>query len=357
MKHCENMQELISAYIDNEISEPDRKMLEEHLSMCESCSALLDMYKKMSVALTASAVNAPGNLCKNVMEKVLSEKGTAKNTAPAEPDTTSQNNDEKQKKSTVIYLKRYLPAVACLVIILLALPFALTINNQTNYDEPIYAAPAAMAEAFAEIVPMDIPSIDDMEMPAAGGRGFDAPETAASAPVFDPWPTAGAMPAELELPDPPEQSPENATDPSYWDVEEAPEPPAEASPALTVEEQLALENYLASINPGDDTRTGISAYTETHYGLEYASIESIVVFDRIVRDSYVLIEITGQLPDSLSQHEPEAVGEWAVWEKVFRISRDEALRLIDELEEHEDIVITLGDANSGYAMVLFASSR
>jgi len=142
MNNCIEMLELISAYIDNEISESDKTALEAHLSTCESCSAALELYKEMSASISESAISAPESLCGSVMEKILSEKNDVKDSFVAESDSKDTEN-EKNKNNGIIYFKRYLPAVACLAVILLALPFALTLNNQAEND---VAMPAGEAQ-------------------------------------------------------------------------------------------------------------------------------------------------------------------------------------------------------------------
>ena len=61
MNKCEEYPELISAYADGELSEPEMMHIKEHLDSCENCSAILELYRGISAAVAESSVRAPGH--------------------------------------------------------------------------------------------------------------------------------------------------------------------------------------------------------------------------------------------------------------------------------------------------------
>jgi len=352
MNNCIKMQELISEYIDNEISEADRKILEAHLDSCESCSAIMELYKEMSASVTASMVSVPESLCENVMGKILSGESGNDAYLPDEPVSTD-SDDKKKKKSSIIYIKRFLPAVACLAVILLVWPFVQNLNNGPNYDEPIPATTSAMPEAFEETAQaeidahMNMPVTDEMEAPAAGGAGADFGITAPVAPAA-PIAPAPAMDQPSE-----QAAPEHVQRHDVGVAEFA--RPAQEDPPVDIDIRAHADFHSAGeqvpaphewIELEDEMPDSETAYLDT-----------ILVFEQLIRESYVWIEITGQLPEILEHRPSIFAGDWTVWEQLFRISREEALVLIEEIRGQEGVTITQGDINSEYAVVLFTPNR
>ena len=59
---CKELVELVSDYLDGALGEHDRALFEEHLAMCDGCSAYLDqMRRTISLAgtLTPEALEPP----------------------------------------------------------------------------------------------------------------------------------------------------------------------------------------------------------------------------------------------------------------------------------------------------------
>jgi len=205
--NCNEYMELISAYADGELPEPDKQKVEEHLLACPDCSSILQAYREISLAVEESCVPAPEALCAGVMERVKSD------------STTQIAKNMKKFKTVNIILTRYIPLAACLVFLLLTVPRLIGIgryNSSTNsggaelssYDSGMQSAPSGAPElgggAFAEnAMDEDSGVYAEEANRASAGAAPEAPAPAAApvsgapAPEADPAPSAStAMPQE-----------------------------------------------------------------------------------------------------------------------------------------------------------------
>ena len=162
MNNCAEFQELISAYADGELTEDQRRRVVEHLSVCDRCSALIALYREISIAMTESCVPAPEELRSRVMENIVNG-GAA-----------GEKGGNKRQRIGRIVLTRYLPMAACLALLLLTLPWI--INNFIRTDDYADYAPAPMAMTESYDVPFGLQD----GMSAAGGIA-PAPDVAAPA--------------------------------------------------------------------------------------------------------------------------------------------------------------------------------
>jgi hypothetical protein len=128
MNKCFKYEELLSAYIDDELSMSDKKLVEEHIETCQNCANLLYLYREMSSSISDLAEPVPLNLSKNVMDKIRASK----------PESA------KRFISSRMILTRYVPIAACLAIALLILPRFLNIQRGqeeltfvTNREAPV----------------------------------------------------------------------------------------------------------------------------------------------------------------------------------------------------------------------------
>jgi len=148
---CTEFIELISAYADGELTGSDKQRLKEHLGVCENCSAILDLYREISVAAEESGAPVPDALRDGVMEKVLLE------------DAHGAGDTGKNRKVIRMVLTRYVPIAACLAVALITLPNVM--NNSGGQDSygnvapmeagaPETAAPAAPAPAATPVPDM-----------------------------------------------------------------------------------------------------------------------------------------------------------------------------------------------------------
>lgn len=80
MKSCNEVKELFSAYIDNEIDEKDRKDLEEHVEACMDCKDELEYLKKIVSAVgSLEEVELPGDFKETLHEKLVNHKHKVEN--------------------------------------------------------------------------------------------------------------------------------------------------------------------------------------------------------------------------------------------------------------------------------------
>jgi predicted anti-sigma-YlaC factor YlaD len=66
---CIEVVELVSDYLEDALAERDRALFEEHLAMCEGCSAYLDqMRQTLRVAGTLTAEGVDPAVCAHLVE-------------------------------------------------------------------------------------------------------------------------------------------------------------------------------------------------------------------------------------------------------------------------------------------------
>jgi len=107
MKNCNDYSEQLSAYYDGELSESDALKVKEHLAVCDSCSALLELYKEISIAADNDIASVPDALCIGVMNTIKAE------------DLYGPKKAGEKKSNMRIILTRYMPIAACLAVVLL----------------------------------------------------------------------------------------------------------------------------------------------------------------------------------------------------------------------------------------------
>lgn len=137
MTDCEKIQEMISAMLDGELSEKEKRAIEEHIADCPECAAMYADFAALSTELTESFAEVPATLHDRIMKGVR--------TSP------------KPGKPLLITLRPYMSAAACLVVIIGAV-FAIrdsgiigwdnTEDSTAAYDMPA-SAPAAAADSAA----------------------------------------------------------------------------------------------------------------------------------------------------------------------------------------------------------------
>ena len=67
MADCSRFHEMISCLVDGELSKSERAELDLHISKCEGCRALLDIYQ---MAFTGNEVEPPRELASGAMLKI-----------------------------------------------------------------------------------------------------------------------------------------------------------------------------------------------------------------------------------------------------------------------------------------------
>ena len=328
MDKCIEYLELISAYIDGELTEYDRKRVDEHLETCENCSAILDLYREVSVSAEESCVPAPEALRVGVMDKILS----------GETDSAAGAASVKRQKTVRTLLTRYLPIAACLAVVLLTLPWIM--DNQSRQTGLDNISPAAAPE-----MSMAAPSSPDAEQDlmieakdrfggnataGGGGGGSQMPESplgGADMPMNDPAPAPAAEPAPAPAP---AAAPGNAPAPGGVPTPSTSDPHASMSDADTGEhEQVTDDNSVPLLE------------------LEFWRIFGD--FD----DAYAWIEIIGDLPELLTAYVPEPQGDSPDLAAYYMVPRSVAQMLIDEIKARDGFDVPVINEDSDYAIVLF----
>jgi hypothetical protein len=126
---CEKYGELISGQLDGELTDNERRELEEHLRDCPECRALSAVYREISGALTEDAV-VPEGFAQGVMARL-----------PVRPAGIRARGRS---------FARLVPAAACFAVVLLAAG-ALYFSGGRKAESPqadmAYAGGAAPADA------------------------------------------------------------------------------------------------------------------------------------------------------------------------------------------------------------------
>ena len=69
--NCETLEELISAYVDGEVTEEERQTVEQHVASCASCrAALQDFSTAQTLLRTLPVLDAPQGFRQRVTERV-----------------------------------------------------------------------------------------------------------------------------------------------------------------------------------------------------------------------------------------------------------------------------------------------
>jgi len=370
MNNCVELTELISAYADGELTQSDCRRVEEHLSSCESCSAILELYREISTAMDESVVPAPEALCDGVMNMVFSEE------TPAVTDTAPTAGNADRRRLARVMLLRYAPLAACLAIVLLAMPWIINSLRHTPYDQ----ASPELATQFSMYADMNDGGktlmTDDL---SAGSEGI---RTAAS---DDSMAVLPASPEDTQMPVRRSYDEDAAVDNAGTDQRVAAEPPpAEMSafepaptlsPAPLPEPGAAPDAVPNAVFGGDpDSAPGLEATMATAVESEEALWDQDAddSFDSPMgnqvqgdvrdlsdnfSDAYAWIEITGELPELLKKYEPEPFDGWSGPEVYYIIQRADALELIRDIRNRSDASVTYNYEHGGYALVLYSSGE
>jgi hypothetical protein len=179
---CEKAQELMSQYIDGEITDSDKDFLTEHLKTCHECSEMFSILAEVSF-LMADDVEPPPELLTNVMQGV------------------NKINDERKsskKRGKVIYFK-YLAVAACFALVITAgikLMPGFGLSSASTDSAMIVSASEADTATTAEVYPLETQSADyesaeasDSSVPESAS---EETSSAAKAPSFSASSSAGS---------------------------------------------------------------------------------------------------------------------------------------------------------------------
>jgi len=291
VKKCTEINELLSAYSDNELTASEKLSVEEHLAACESCSALLEIYREISISVDESSVSVPEALRIGVMNRIRSEN-----------ISTEKENVKKKWWQHQVLLTRIAPIAACLAVVVLVWQFGSNTDggrnlfSMDNLVAPEDAAMPAMAPA-----------------PAPGAASPDSVRT---------------MSDDLDSDD----------DSMVTDEVRTGSGAQADSPDGTTESE-SFETAPARLWPyGDDESDDIDEK-----------------FSDFLMNAYAEITITGAFPEFLTSYEPLPIENWQGWELVFEIPSTEIDSLMLELlNRRSSLVRNHVNYNSQYAIVFYS---
>ena len=359
MNECVEYLELISAYADDELTESEKRRVKEHLDTCESCSALLELYREISVAAAESSEPAPAELLSGVMEKVRHEGKTVK------------SDNANRRRIIRLALTRYVPVAACLAVMLLTLPRVMS-NNRLAYDMTASMPNSAQAEAMPamggapsmriEMAMTDeaIESEEDTANSSARMQGAGTPGAAPAAPG------SGSAPAPI-APGGVAPAPEAAQGGAAGSAL----PPRGEAPASTADHGSYNESFNvppATIIQEEPPSAGAESQGEAqspgsyaHWGqpsdgndIEDGAIEDLDDFMPVAVPYFAIIEIIGELPEQLEDYEAVQIDDFT---QHIVIPHNEAMALIPVLTGRAGITISVNIEGGDYALVIFTRQR
>ena len=395
MNNCANYFELISAYADGELPESDRKNLEEHLDVCENCSAILGLYREMSAGIAESCAAAPDTLHENVMKEISRADVTyGAGGTPGAGDAADGDNMKKRKISRIV-LTRLVPAAACLALILLAIPLFLNSGRSdgSSKDESgslqVYASGAPQMNAPGANQSDGAGTADTAAGTAAsGGSGSGSDiadggsnmQSGAPAPVPAPDTEYGYEDSESLSPvNESAQIPEGedditvetgetsngATAGEPYDTMPVPgemagdsltEPPAGAGSSSdnTLPEGSA-ETPMAPPAPSPIPPVP-STVPPFIGGGDFPADQAPEDGGSLFNDSiYAIIQINGGLSEFLAMYGLEPVDDMeSYYDTPITIPREYADMLIDFIRDLDGVTITILDENGGFAVVTYS---
>ena len=343
MNDCTKYMELISAFIDGELSESESLRLLGHLEECANCSSILKAYSGISKAISEDHVPVPRSLSPSVMEKI------------ANVDTGRIASNLKTYNTVHRVMTRYLPIAACLAFLILAAVLVPGVigNKNDSLENSDDLSTWMSAPMFGnEEADMEIEAAPAQDVKGGGnnhpqGAGNVFPSEALP-PSIDPDPADVSDEQERHDGNEGDDNPfsEPTPDESVFNEQEPGEPmPIVPMPAEDPLEEIQDENYAPADNaspppqlPSDISEDPPTISTEIDGGH--------------IRP-YAIIEIhSRELPEILMDYVPAFAGGGGYAEYV--IPRDTAEALILEIAGQTGVEIEYYDIEGGeYAFVIF----
>ena len=134
--NCVGLADLLCAYADGELSDANRQLVEDHLAICDNCTSILKIYREISTSVNDTCGEPPASLVTGVMERITNE------------EVPRADKETVERKRNKFILKRYLPAAACFVAMLLVWQFwgSTLFTGQVNDTAPAASAPRSSAD-------------------------------------------------------------------------------------------------------------------------------------------------------------------------------------------------------------------
>lgn len=192
-KECKHYQQMISAYIDNRISDQDIADLDEHLEGCQTCRAFLRRLQKLNQKAPEALEDMDNILLDQLEERIMS--GIDLSDSRAEPKKT------KKKKIIPIWY-RYVAAAASIVLVFLIGKIVYEDSIRYMYDSSEHSIDYRLPEA-KEDVPEKAQPIADEEQPAVEQESLidDDRETSVLPSPAESWEKEDALPKPQQVPE------------------------------------------------------------------------------------------------------------------------------------------------------------
>jgi len=371
VKKCIEITELLSVYVDNELNDTDKQSVEEHLAECESCSALLEIYREISISADESNVQVPDALRLGVMNRVQSEEISAE-----------EETEKKKWWQHQVLLTRVAPIAACLVVVLLVWQFSGNLFGMNDSSSPA-AAPAPMADTSVPGVSVDAPQAEPAPAPLPetdndwnddAGQWGEAEMTlsettdgvqsqGSSAPDTNPAATPGTAPGNRagdestgtgQASTPGTNQPGGNTGGDQTSTPGTNQPGGNTGGGQT---STPGTNQPGTNQPGT-SQPGTNQPGTNPPGGNTDGEFSIEEINELTKNAFVEVAITGgALPTFLNRFEPLTVEDGFEWELVYEITRDDLNGLMAEIVNRPGISFArpFDNRNNTYVMVLFKS--
>ena len=164
--NCVGLADLLCAYADGELTESNKQLVEDHLAICENCSAILKVYHEISDSVNDTNASAPESLRIGVMNRIQNE------------ETPRATDTNKLRRRYRVILTRYAPIAACLVVMLLVWQYWGDMWGVREYFQENTAMPAATPE----IMPM--PTSEPANAPPAPQAAMHATDDMSEFGIF-----------------------------------------------------------------------------------------------------------------------------------------------------------------------------
>ena len=402
MNNCVEYIELISARVDGELTESEKQLLEEHLSVCESCSALYDLYNEMTTAVAESCVPAPLSLCDSIMEAVSSAaapystetadeaEDAAETVTGDSEDTTAtgtgdSESNSKKRKTIHIILTRFVPVAACVALILLTVPRFINLgrsSSDTKNDSLSFSVQNSGIQG--ESIP-DTAGTAGSNSTASGGvltgSQFGGTDNGAPSPSRAPAPAPSAESGGGfdELDDSADfdaddaipvvtESPDDLFDESTFtdsvddqadvsdddeDLDDSEVFTSESSPPPFSEDEEEAEEANEFVGPPTIPNVpmpGGEGFGEWDFDFDFDWDGGGFLITGTI---YAIIQMDGGLPEIFAMYGLEPIDDVAMY---YEIPREYADILIAFVRDLDGVTVTIVDENGGYAVLIYNPS-
>lgn len=380
MSNCAEFSELISAYADGELAGPDKRRLEEHLAECENCSAFLELCRDMSAALTGSCESAPESLRDSVMNAI-----TIENTSGA-ADSSAADSDVKKRGTVRVILTWFIPAAACLALILFAAPRLFNIGRSSSDSISIGESMSAADKSENKGAAGNSMTSGTGSASAGGGSGAAASGSDAAeaySPSMAPAPEPGGEDAETdrnsdfglmindedslntEYDEPRDDgasseehgaTPGLSPDPDTQNIQ--PEYPLEAPAGALEDSPLpvplpVIDGDWPAEWPGNWPDEWPDSWPD-EWPDAWPELEPSTGGSLFTDSIYAIIQINGGLPELMAIYGLDPIDDVDMY---FEIPREYADMFIEFVRDLDGVTVTIVDENGGYAVVIYTPAE